>query len=116
MPTLSAQQLTEFATTLLTAGALSADEARLVATSLVGANLRGHDSHGVMRIPFYLDQCSKNEIVPGAELVVIRESDSVLATDGQWGFGQTQAQRLTQRLVDKAKRAGTAVGTLIRSS
>ena len=55
MPTFSADTLTEFAAQLLSAGGLSDEEAALVARSLVGANSLGYDSHGVMRIPFYLD-------------------------------------------------------------
>jgi uncharacterized oxidoreductase len=88
----------------------------LVATSLVGANLRGHDSHGVMRIPQYLKAVETGEAVPGAMWSVITEADSLLLSDGHWGFGQTQAQRLTRRLIDKAHSAGTVAGTLIRSS
>jgi uncharacterized oxidoreductase len=116
VPTFSAQTLTEFATNLLAAGGLSSDEAALVARSLVAANLRGHDSHGVMRIPFYFDRARKGEVVPGAEFEVLRETPSILTVDAHWGFGQTQAQRLTGRLIDKAKQSGVGVGTMIRCS
>ena len=50
MPTITASQLEAFSTQLLQAGGVGADEAALIARSLVDANLRGHDSHGVMRI------------------------------------------------------------------
>jgi uncharacterized oxidoreductase len=111
-----AETLTRFATSLLTAGGVGADEAALVGRSLVGANLRGHDSHGVMRIPFYLDCLNKREVVAGAELTVIKESPSLLVTDGHWGFGQTQARRLMDRLIVKGRETGVAVGTMIHSS
>jgi len=116
MPVLRPQLLNEFAANLLTAGGVPRDEAVVVGQSLVAANLRGHDSHGVMRIPYYLDQVAKREIVPGAPLTVLRETDSILAVDGNWGFGQIQAQRLTQRTIEKAQRTGVALGTLIRSA
>ncbi len=92
MPTFDSKSLTRFAAQLFVAGGISPDEAALVAGSLVGANLRGHDSHGVMRIPYYLDQVAKREIVPGAALTIIKETPSLLAADGDWGFGQTQAR------------------------
>jgi uncharacterized oxidoreductase len=111
-----AETLTAFATSLLAAGGLGANEAALVGRSLVGANLRGHDSHGVMRIPFYLDCLNKKEVVAGAEFTVIKESPSLLVADGNWGFGQTQAQRLMDRLIVKGRETGVAVGTLVRSS
>src|SRR5688572_4576734 len=116
MPTISAEALTDFSTALLSAGGLAADEAALVAGSLVGANLRGHDSHGVMRIPFYLDGVKKGEVVPGAAFEVVRESPALLVADGHWGFGQTQARRLMERLVAKGRKTGVAVGTLVRTA
>ncbi len=116
MPTFSAEALTSFATRLFAAGAVGADEAALVATSLVGANLRGHDSHGVMRVPSYLEACRNGEVVAGAPLSVIREAAGTLVGDGNWGFGQTQAGRLTRKLIAKARDNGLAVGTLVRTS
>jgi uncharacterized oxidoreductase len=110
-----AGELTGFAAALFEAGGVAADEARLVAESLVGANLRGHDSHGVMRVPFYLKQVASGECKPGAQLSVINETPTLLAADGNWGFGQTQAQRLSRRLIEKAKSSGIGLGTLVHS-
>jgi len=115
MPTIPAQQLTDFATALLTAGGLGPDEAPLVARSLVDANLRGHDSHGVMRVPYYLDQVAKKELIPGAAFEVMKEEPSYLMADGHWGFGQRLARRLTERLIEKARDQGVCIGTLIHS-
>jgi uncharacterized oxidoreductase len=116
VPTIPAADLTRFATRLLSAGGLGDEEAALVARSLVGANLRGHDSHGVMRIPYYLDAAKKGEVVKDAPFEIIRETASLVAADGHWGFGQTQARRLMNRLIDKVQGEAVAVGTLFRSS
>jgi uncharacterized oxidoreductase len=115
MPTFSAETLTDFATRLLAAGGIGHEEAALVATSLVAANLRGHDSHGVMRVPSYLDLFRKGELVAGAPLTALRTSASIFVGDAHWGFGQTQAQRLTAKLIAMARETGLALGTLIRS-
>ena len=115
MPTIHAAPLTDFATALLAAGGLSPDEAALVARSLVAANLRGHDSHGVMRVPFYLDQVAKRELVPGAKLELLKDEPALLMADGGWGFGQSLARELTDRLIGKARHSGACVGTLIHS-
>ncbi|MGD9722618.1 MAG: Ldh family oxidoreductase [Pirellulales bacterium] len=115
MPTFSADTLTGFATQLLAAGGVGSEEAALVAVSLVGANLRGHDSHGVMRVPSYLDLFRKGDVVAGASLTALRESPSIFVGDGHWGFGQTQAQRLTRKLIQMAGDTGLAIGTLVRS-
>ncbi len=114
MPNFSADTLRDFATRLLSAGGISSDEAALVARSLIDANLRGHDSHGIMRVPSYLDMFRKGEVVAGAPLVALRESPSILVADGGWGFGQTQAQRLTQKLIAMARETGLAIGTLVQ--
>lgn len=114
MPTFAAEVLTEFATRLLVAGGVGGNEAGLIAGSLVAANLRGYDSHGVMRIPQYRAQIDKGDIVPGADFEVIRETPSLLTSDGHWGFGQVQAGRLMRRLIEKARSGGVAVGTMIQ--
>jgi len=115
MPTILVGKLATFATDLLEAGGVPADEAKCVAKSLVTANLMGHDSHGVMRIPYYLDGVAKGEVHAGVELSIIKETPSLLQADGNWGFGQTQARRLTERLIAKARESGVVLGTLIHS-
>ncbi len=114
MPTFAASDLLEFAANMLRAGGLDDAEARIVAGSLIDANLRGHDSHGVMRIPYYLDQVAKGELIPDATFTVLRETPALVVADGHWGFGRTQAGRLLERLVPKAKSAGLAAGTLVQ--
>lgn len=115
MRRIAAGKLTELAAALLEAGGVGPEEARLVAGSLVGANLRGHDSHGVMRVPYYLKQVAAGECRPGAEFTVRSETPALLAADGNWGFGQTQARRLTERLIEKARAGGVGIGTLVHS-
>lgn len=115
MPSFAPSTLTQFAGELLIRGGVSEEEARPIAESLVAANLRGHDSHGVMRIPDYLDRVAQGQVVPGAAFKIVKEAAALLVADGGWGFGQTQARRLTERLMEKARESGVAVGTLIRS-
>lgn len=115
MPVVAEPVLLEFARELFLAGGAADDEARIVAESLVGANLRGHDSHGVMRIPFYIAQLKKGGLTPGAKLAIEKETPSSLVCDGNWGFGQTLAQDLVRRLIDKARQAAITCGTLRRA-
>lgn len=100
---------------MLAAGGASADEARIVARSLVDANLRGYDSHGVMRIPYYVQAIKDGEVVPGEELTVLDEGPSRVVADGNWGFGQVQAVRLLKLLAGKAHASGQAIGTMTHS-
>src|SRR5262245_37932454 len=116
MPLIPAKQLSECAVALLEAGGVSPAEAKLVGESLVAANLRGHDSHGVMRIAQYLNSVTTGEVKPSAELTIINESPTLVQADGNWGFGQTQTTRLTEQLIAKARESGMAIGTLVHSS
>ena len=115
MPTFSPDTLRDFARRTLRAGGIDDQEAEVIARSLVEANLRGHDSHGVMRVPSYLELFRKGDAVAGAPLTAIRESPSLLVADAHWGFGQVQAGRLTQKLIDMARETGVAIGTMIHS-
>ncbi len=113
MPVFAADALTRFARDLFLTRGVPAEEAPLVAASLVDANLAGHDSHGLIRIPQYLKAIDEGLLKPGVPLVVRRQTPAVLACDGGWGLGQVQAHRLLQRLVPMARAVGLAVGTLM---
>ncbi|GIW92847.1 MAG: dehydrogenase [Pirellulaceae bacterium] len=112
----SCDVLAAFSAAILEAAGALPDEAQCVARSLVDADLCGYASHGVMRVPFYCEAIAKNETIPGATFSVLRESEVVLAADGNWGFGQVQCRRLVERVLTKADRFGLAAGTLIHAS
>jgi uncharacterized oxidoreductase len=110
MPLFRAPELTAFVTRLFQAVGVPVDEAETVSVSLVGANLRGHDSHGVMRVPQYIDFVEKGVYRTGVALKVEHETPAAVTCDGQWGFGQVQAQRLLDLIMPKAQALGLAAG------
>ena len=114
MPTTRPDVLLDFARRLFVAAGVPEDEAGTVARSLLDANLCGHDSHGVIRVPQYVGFVRDGKLVPGAPLTVLRETPAMLAADAGWGLGQVQAYRLLERLLPKAKSVGVASGTLRR--
>ena len=116
MPTLAIAPLEEFAINILAAGGTTQEEAELVGRSLVGANARGYDSHGLMRIPFYLSMLANEEAQSGVDLSILSENATTLVADANWGLGRVQCGRLLDRVIDKARQAGTAIGTLRQSS
>jgi hydroxycarboxylate dehydrogenase B len=115
MPTLIPADLETFAAHLLDAGGIVGEQAQLVAASLVDANLKGYDSHGVMRVPYYLQAIKDGEVVPGAELTILDEGPSRVVADGNWGVGQVQAMRLIAILAAKATHTGLGMGTMMHS-
>jgi len=112
VPHFDAQTLQTFSAQLLQAGGATANDAEVVSESLIQANLRGHDSHGIMRIPSYLENVSNGRIQPGQSLEIIKEAPAVIVGDGGWGFGQVISHELMNRLMEKASSQGIASGTL----
>jgi uncharacterized oxidoreductase len=112
VPIIPAPRLLEFSRSLFIAGGVPADEADVVSRSLVASNLRGHDSHGVMRIPQYLDFIRSGKIHCNVPLEILDETPALVAADAGWGLGQVQAHRLLDRVIEKAKVLGIAAGTL----
>src|SRR3954451_7181001 len=106
MPTVQADRLTRIGAALLKAAGASDEEASAVAVGCVNANLAGHDSHGGIAIPTYIDRIKVGHIVPGTKWRIVQESPTTTVIDGHWGFGfHVNAMALT---IEKAKKANVA--------
>jgi uncharacterized oxidoreductase len=75
----------------------------IVANILVGANLTGHDSHGVLRVPTYMTRISDGIMNAGAEPTTVRESVTTLVLDGHQGPGHLTAYRAIHKAIEKAR-------------
>jgi uncharacterized oxidoreductase len=116
VPVVSAQTLCNFAASLFEAVGVASRDAQICSRSLVGANLRGYDSHGVMRIPFYIAAIRDGRVKPQATLRIERETAAALVCDGGWGLGQVLSRGLMERLIAKARTTGVGCGTLRQAS
>ena len=85
-----------------------------VARILVGANLAGHDSHGVLRLPIYLQHITEGKLDPAAEPVVVEEDATTLKIDGQNGFGHYTARRGMALAIAKARQSKISCVTFTR--
>lgn len=92
MPTFSSEALIQFSYELLAAAGVPDQKADLVARSLVAANLRGVDSHGLQLLPYYLEQIQMGNIKPEADGRVASESGACIVYDGEYGIGQWVSQ------------------------
>ena len=104
--------LLELAEALLVRGGADPNAARLVAESLVGADLRGVDSHGVMRIPGYLEQIDDGTIQPRARPQIVRETRATVVVDGNRGFGQLAARTASLAALEKVREQGIVAATV----
>jgi len=93
----------------------SPQEARAVAASLVDANLAGHDSHGVIRVPRYASWVQEGELVPNQTPVVLADAGGFAVLDGRFGFGQIMAPHAVDVGVAKARSSGLAAVSLRNS-
>ncbi|MFN0163049.1 MAG: malate/lactate/ureidoglycolate dehydrogenase [Burkholderiales bacterium] len=84
-------------------------EADLVATNLVEANLRGHDSHGVGMIPRYVDSWKEGGLKPNAHVSVTLDSNALLRLDGNHGYGQVMGYEAMELGAERAKRHGVCI-------
>src|SRR5436305_10596213 len=116
MPTVLADRLTRIGAALLKAAGASYEEANAVAVGCVNANLAGHDSHGVIAIPTYIDRIKAGHIVPGAKWAIVRESTTTTVIDGHWGFGFHVNAKAMALTIAKAKTANVAAVTGFRQS
>jgi uncharacterized oxidoreductase len=109
---IQAAELTGFAEALFSKAGVDRREAEIVSRSLIGANLRGYESHGVMRIPYYVGAIRDGRVRPGQPLQVERETPAALVCNGNWGLGQVLSRELMERLIAKAATVGIGCGTL----
>src|SRR3984885_12060264 len=116
MPIVQADRLTRIGAALLKAAGASDEEAGAVATGCVNANLAGHDSHGVIAIPTYIDRIKAGHIVPGAKWTIVQESPTTTVIDGHWGFGFHVNAKAMALTIEKAKTANVAACTVFRQS
>ncbi len=106
MPTYQPAELQDFATRLLKAGGFTASDAAQTADMLVWANLRGVDSHGVLRIPRYVEMIELGLINSGSSIEVVREFGAITVLDGGKCPGAVGMNAAVERAAAGAARLG----------
>ncbi len=91
------------------AAGCAAEEAQLVAEHLVGANLAGHDSHGVGMVAPYVRSLKADELQLNQHISIVTDTDTLLVVDGNRGMGQSIAHQTMQLAIDRARRNGVAI-------
>ncbi len=106
---LSAESLRAFGRELLQSLGTSESHARIVSDSLVAANLRGADSHGIQMLATYIQQLRAGGINLPAVGHVVREDGVCLRYHGENGLGQVVAEHGTDHAIRIARSLGVAV-------
>ena len=116
MPTISPEDLQGFIESIYQAVGVTPGEAALVARHMVGANLAGHDSHGAILLPSYVDRIEAGEVVPGGAIETLDETPTSARIDGHWGFGQVVSERSMEIAIGKARANMVAAVTVFHQN
>jgi len=92
------------------------EDARIVAEHLVEADLRGVHSHGVIRVPTYVEGIKAGKINPRPRLEVVEDHGGQVVMDGDYGLGQLTAFRANELAIARGKEHGMAAVALRRST
>src|SRR4051794_18712706 len=112
MVTIQVPNLINFVAEVFAHADSSPEEARRIATYLTTANLTGHDSHGVIRVPVYIRWKKMGSVVPDQTVELVVDTASLAVIDGKFGYGQTVAPQAVQIGIEKCKKAGLAAVAL----
>jgi LDH2 family malate/lactate/ureidoglycolate dehydrogenase len=91
---------------------MSPDDAHLVANSLVWADLRGIHSHGVLRVPEYVEKLLAKGVDPQGRPCVVKDSAAALVIDGGNSMGQIGAVFAMRQAIERARTTNVAVATV----
>ncbi|HEX2079689.1 MAG TPA: Ldh family oxidoreductase [Longimicrobium sp.] len=101
------EQLSEFSARVFESFGVPAEDARLAAAVLASADLRGIDTHGVARLPQYVEMLRHGRINPRPDIRIDRETPSTATVDGDNGLGLVVGPRANRMAMEKAERVGT---------
>src|SRR3954471_20886073 len=106
---LSPDVLRAFGTRVLQAHDVPEEHAALVADSLVQADLWGHQSHGVLRLPWYVGRLQTGAMTARTEPAVLSDTGPLMLLDGRDGIGQVLTEHARQLAVERARSHGVGV-------
>ncbi len=111
--TLSEAQWRDIAQRIFTAWGASERSAAIVAESLVGSDLAGVSSHGVIRVADYIGHVKAGWIRPEGTARIARETEATTIVDGGYGFGQPAAHLALEASIPKARVQGISAASVI---
>ena len=91
------------------------EEARKIGHLLIRANLRGHDSHGIVRVNRYVNWVSNGTLVPNQHVTILSDVGARLELDGNYGFGQAIGEEAMLLGIEKARDHGVSIVSLRHS-
>lgn len=102
----NAERLIDFATAVYAGVGVPQADARLLADTLVQADLWGHQSHGVLRLGWYLDRIRNGVMKPVTKPEFVVDAGAIAVIDGHDGVGHVLTMLATNEAIKRAKAHG----------
>jgi L-2-hydroxycarboxylate dehydrogenase (NAD+) len=99
--------LSDFTRSVFMKMGCSEHDATIIAEVFLAAELRGHSSHGMIRIKDYFELWKAKRINTTPDIRVVHESPSTAVVDGDNAVGMVAARKSMELAIEKAKKAGT---------
>jgi LDH2 family malate/lactate/ureidoglycolate dehydrogenase len=102
----SERDLVDFGIAVLVKVDVPARDAREIMENLIEADLRDVESHGIVRLPIYVERLAAKANNPRPNIRIVRETPTTAVVDGDNGMGQIVGLRAMQIAIDKGKQDG----------
>ena len=103
------QHTIELITDIFKAKSCNDNEAKTIAERLAGSNLVGHDSHGIARVPRYVEWMEKGWVFPNLKPEIVIDAGAMGCLDAKQGFGQVAGEYAVDDGILRAKKHGVSV-------
>jgi LDH2 family malate/lactate/ureidoglycolate dehydrogenase len=110
------EDLGSFSNAVLEKMGIPRDDREVVTTALVDAELRGLETHGVVRLTMYIPLIRKGMINPRPQIEIISESPTHALLDNDYGFGFLGGVKAMKLCLPKARQEGIAMGAVRNST
>ena len=94
---------------IFTSAGCPKEEAKLISSHLVDADASGHPSHGIVRVPRYIDYINKKSVRKKCSYEILVSNENLMLIDGKYSFGQV----LGYKMIEEAKKMLTTSGFAI---
>ena len=112
MLTIAAQELRQSVFAIFQAAGAAPTVAQRIADSLVESNLVGHDSHGVLRVPEYVERIQSGALQLHGQVKIVHETAATALIDCQWNLGQVALPQGMDLAIAKARATGIGMVVL----
>ena len=108
--------LRSFAGAVLIAIGMRAEDAAYTAEVIVASDLAGHESHGMRRLPEYVERTANGLLVPAERPVIELDMGALVRLDGRLSMGHIALREITDLAIDRARAHGITGIALRRAS